>query len=89
MRRAGRDCAFQPGSVSGRPKVQPKNVIGRLNASIVDALADPAVRQRLEGDLNLEISPTDQQTPEGLGAYQRAEIRKWWPIIKAANIKAD
>jgi tripartite-type tricarboxylate transporter receptor subunit TctC len=71
------------------PRGTPKDVIGKLNASIVDALADPAVRQRLEGDLNLEIAPADQQTPEGLGAYQRAEIRKWWPIIKAANIKAE
>jgi tripartite-type tricarboxylate transporter receptor subunit TctC len=71
------------------PKGTPKDVIGKLNASIVDALADPAVRQRLEGDLNLEVPPADQQTPEGLGAYQRAEIRKWWPIIKATNIKAE
>ncbi len=64
-------------------------MIGRLNVSVVEALADPAVRQRLKDDLNLEIPPPEQQTPEALGAYQKAEIQKWWPIIKAANIKSE
>jgi hypothetical protein len=51
-------------------------------------LADPAVRKRY-ADLALELPPDDQQTPEALGALQKAEIEKWWPIIKAANIKAQ
>jgi tripartite-type tricarboxylate transporter receptor subunit TctC len=54
----------------------------------VEALADPTVRQRI-ADLGLEIFPRDQQTPEALGAFQKAEIEKWWPIIKAANIKGE
>jgi tripartite-type tricarboxylate transporter receptor subunit TctC len=51
-------------------------------------LADPTVRARL-ADLGFEIFPRDQQTPEALAAYQKAEIEKWWPIIKAAGIKAE
>ena len=64
------------------PKGTPKDVIGKLNAAIVTALADPSVRQRL-ADLGLEIYPRDQQTPEALRALQEAEIKKWWPIIKS------
>jgi tripartite-type tricarboxylate transporter receptor subunit TctC len=70
------------------PKGTPKPVIGRLNAAVVEALADPAVRKRL-AELGLEIAARDQQTPEALLALQRAEIAKWWPIIKAANIKGE
>ena len=70
------------------PKGTPKNVIAKLNSAAVHALADPAVRQRLIA-LGQEIFPRDRQTPEALGALQKAEIAKWWPIIKAANIKAD
>ena len=51
-------------------------------------MADPAVRQRI-ADLGQEITPHDQQTPGALGAFHKAEIEKWWPIIKAANIKAE
>jgi tripartite-type tricarboxylate transporter receptor subunit TctC len=70
------------------PKGAPKEIIGKLNAAAVDALADPAVRSRLV-DLGFEISPRDQQTPEALGAIQRADAEKWWPIIKELGIKAE
>ena len=70
------------------PKGTPKDVIATLNASVVDAFADPAVRRRLT-DLGHEIPPREQQTPEALGAYQKAEIEKWWPIIRAAGIKVE
>ena len=70
------------------PKGTPKNVTAKLNAAVADALADPAVRTRM-ADLGQEIFPRDRQTPAVLGALQRAEIEKWWPIIKAANIKGE
>jgi len=70
------------------PKGTPKTIIAKLNAAVMDALADPKVRARL-ADLGQEIFPRDRQTPEALGAFQRAEIEKWWPIIKAANIKGE
>jgi tripartite-type tricarboxylate transporter receptor subunit TctC len=70
------------------PKGVPKSIIARINAAVVEALADPIVRQRC-ADVGLDIPPRDQQTPEALGALQRAEIEKWWPIIKAANIKGE
>jgi tripartite-type tricarboxylate transporter receptor subunit TctC len=54
----------------------------------MNALADTSVRQRL-ADVGQEIFPRDQQTPEALTAFQKAEIEKWWPIIKAANIKGE
>jgi tripartite-type tricarboxylate transporter receptor subunit TctC len=70
------------------PKGTPRDVIARLNAAAVEALADPAVKQRLN-DLGLEIPPRDRQTPEALGAWHKAETAKWTPIIKAANIKPE
>jgi tripartite-type tricarboxylate transporter receptor subunit TctC len=70
------------------PKGTPKGVIAKLNAAVVDALADASVRQRMT-DLGNEIYPRDQQTPEALRAFQRAEIEKWWPMIKAAGIKGE
>jgi len=70
------------------PAGTPKAVTDKLNAAIVEALTDPATRQRL-ADLGHEIFPREQQTPEGLGAFHKAEIEKWWPIIKAANIRAE
>jgi tripartite-type tricarboxylate transporter receptor subunit TctC len=70
------------------PKGTPKEIITQLNQAAVEALADPAVRQRL-ADLGLEIPAREIQTPEALGAHQKAEIAKWWPIIKAAGIKGE
>jgi tripartite-type tricarboxylate transporter receptor subunit TctC len=69
-------------------KGTPNDVIATLNAAVVAALADPAVRSRL-GNLGLDITSPAEQTPEALGAHQKAEAEKWWPIIKAANIKAE
>ena len=69
-------------------KNTPKDVIRRLNAAAGDALADPKVRQQLI-ELGQELPAREQQTPEALGAYQKAEIDKWWPIIKAAGIKVE
>jgi tripartite-type tricarboxylate transporter receptor subunit TctC len=70
------------------PKGTPTDVIAKLNAAVVEALAHPVVRARL-ADLGHEIFPREQQTPEALGTFHKAEIEKWWPIIKAANIKAQ
>ena len=70
------------------PKGTPKDIIARLNAAAVAALADPAVRARL-AELGQGVPTADQQTPEALGALRVAEAAKWWPIIKAAGIKAE
>src|SRR5262249_11856062 len=70
------------------PKGTPDTVINTLNAAILDALANATVRQQLI-DLGQEIPPPDRQKPEDLAELQRAEIEKWWPIVKSTNIKAE
>ncbi len=70
------------------PRGTPKEAIARLDAAVIDALADATVRRRLT-DLGLVIATREQQTPAALAAYQKAEIAKWWPIIKAADIKVE
>jgi tripartite-type tricarboxylate transporter receptor subunit TctC len=70
------------------PKGTPADVVARLNAAMAQALLDPTVRARF-AQLGLDIAPRDRQTPEGLAAFQNAEIAKWWPIIKAAGIKGE
>ena len=70
------------------PKGTPKDVIARLNSAMVEALADPAVRGRFL-ELGLDVAPREHQTPGGLAAFQKAEIDKWWPIIKEAGISAQ
>jgi tripartite-type tricarboxylate transporter receptor subunit TctC len=70
------------------PKGTPKEIVTKLNAAAVDALTDPAVRKQLE-NLGLQMPPKDQLTPEALGAWQKAEIQKWWPMLKAANVRMD
>jgi tripartite-type tricarboxylate transporter receptor subunit TctC len=70
------------------PKGTPKEVIGKLNSAMVQVLADPVVGKRF-AELGLDVAAREQQTPEGLATFHKAEIEKWWPIIKAANIKGD
>jgi tripartite-type tricarboxylate transporter receptor subunit TctC len=70
------------------PKDTPKDIVAKLNAATVDALNDPAVRAQLE-KLGLQMPPKDKLSPQALGDWQKAEIAKWWPMIKAANIKVD
>jgi len=70
------------------PKGTPKDIIAKLNAATVEALSDPGIQRRFE-ELGLDVAPREQQTPEGLAAFQKTEIEKWWPIIKAAGIGAQ
>jgi tripartite-type tricarboxylate transporter receptor subunit TctC len=70
------------------PRGTPQAAIAKLNAAAVEAMADPQLRQRVT-DLALEMPPSDQLTPEALAALQKAETGKWWPIVKAAGIKAE
>jgi tripartite-type tricarboxylate transporter receptor subunit TctC len=70
------------------PKGTPRDIIGKLNAAAVEALADSAVRSRI-ADLGYEVFPREQQTPEVLGALVKADAEKWWPIIKELGIKAE
>jgi tripartite-type tricarboxylate transporter receptor subunit TctC len=70
------------------PKGTPKDIIAKLNKAVVESLGDSNVLARL-ADLGQHIPPREQQTPEALRAYQEAEIKKWWPIVKSAGIKAE
>jgi len=70
------------------PKGTPRDVLAKLQAAVVETLADPGVQQRFK-DLGQEIWPRDKQNPQALAAQHKAEIDKWWPIIKAAGIKAE
>jgi tripartite-type tricarboxylate transporter receptor subunit TctC len=70
------------------PKGTPKDIVDRLNATLRQLLADPSVERRF-ADLGIQISPRDQQAPETLRAFQKAEMERWWPIIKASNLKAE
>jgi tripartite-type tricarboxylate transporter receptor subunit TctC len=70
------------------PKDTPREVVARLNAAAVEAMSDPAVRQKFE-QLGLEMPDQKQLSPEALGAWQKSEIAKWWPMLKAADIKMD
>ena len=70
------------------PKNVPKEIIGKLNAATVEALADQGVRSRL-ADLGFEVYPRERQTPEALGALRKADAEKWWPIIKELGIKPE
>ena len=70
------------------PKGTPRDVVDKLNAAAVNAFADSTTRARL-AELGLNLFPRQQQTPEALAAYQKAEIEKWWPILKEAGVKAN
>ena len=70
------------------PKGTPQPIIAKLNAAAAAALADPTVRKRL-ADVGQDVYPPDQLTPDAMRAYQKAEAEKWWPVIKAAGIRAD
>jgi len=83
---AGMDLTFWNGLWA--PKGTSKEIVAKLNLAVADAFTDPKMQQRM-ADLGMEILPREQQTPEALGAYHRAETEKWWPIIKAAGIKLE
>jgi tripartite-type tricarboxylate transporter receptor subunit TctC len=70
------------------PANTPRDIISKLNATVAEALRDPGVRQRFT-EIGQEIFPPEQQTPAALAALQKSEIEKWWPVIKAANIKGE
>ena len=83
---AGMDLVFWNGLWA--PKDTPKDAVAKLNHAVAEAFADAKIQQRM-ADLGMEIPPPEQQTPEALGAWHKAETEKWWPIIKAAGIKLE
>jgi len=83
---SGMDISFWHGLWA--PKGTSRNVVAKLNDAVVTAFADAGVRQRI-ADLGQAIPPREQLTPEALAAFHKAEVDKWWPIIKAANIKVE
>jgi tripartite-type tricarboxylate transporter receptor subunit TctC len=70
------------------PKDTPKDIIARLNATMVQVLADPSVQKRFD-ELGIQITPLARQSPEALRGFQKAEAERWWPIIKASNLRAE
>ena len=70
------------------PRRTPREIVTRLNAAVVEALNDPAVRKQLE-NLGLQLPAGDRLTPEALGSWQKTEIAKWWPMIRAADVKVE
>lgn len=70
------------------PKGTPKEVVHKVNAAVMDALADPATQKRI-ADQGLDIPRREQQSAEALATYQKQEIEKWWPIVKAANLRGQ
>jgi tripartite-type tricarboxylate transporter receptor subunit TctC len=70
------------------PRDTPKDTIAKLNATMVQVLGDPSAQKRFE-ELGIQISPSDQQSPDALRAFQKAEMERWWPIIKASNLGAE
>ena len=70
------------------PKGTPKEIVAKLNAAAVEALNDPAVQKQFE-NLGLQMPPENQLTPQALGDWQKAEIAKWWPMIKAAHVAVE
>src|SRR6185437_6640958 len=70
------------------PKDTPRDIVEKLNATLRDVLADPTVQKRFD-DLGIQISPRDQQSPEALRVFQKIEAERWWPVIKASNLKME
>lgn len=70
------------------PRGTPRDIVAKLNGTMMQVLAEPAVRAKF-AELGLDVAPPEQQTPEGFAAFHKAEIEKWWPIIKAAGIKPE
>ena len=70
------------------PKGTPKDVVNTLSSAMSKVLADPTTKAKFS-EFGLDVASREQQTPEGLAAFQKAEIEKWWPIVKAAGIKAE
>jgi tripartite-type tricarboxylate transporter receptor subunit TctC len=70
------------------PRATPREVVAKLNGAMMQGLADAKVQARFS-DLGLDVASREQQTPEGLAAFHKGELEKWWPIIKSAGIKVE